>query len=330
MSLSVLFSGVNFESTTGPNSFARRLANSLEQKDVKVYTTHKDFTGCVAIVFIEPNIILPPTVKIIHRLDGIWFKPEEFYTKNAIIKWQYERAHHVVFQSEFDCSMITKWWSYPREWSVIRNGIKIEEKLIDGNDVLNTLVGTKLKLSVNSKIFACAADWHGQKRLDSNVLLFKRFSKVDKNAKLIILGDPKWEKQKIYAEEQHNVFCLGRQSHDICLGIYNLVAKSGGWFIHLAWADHCPNTVIEAISQGCPTICSSVGGTAEIVGTNGRVINEQPYNYNLYNYDVPPTIDVSNFDVHQAPPKVNPANVSIEEASRKYYELIAKITRENR
>jgi glycosyltransferase involved in cell wall biosynthesis len=48
------------------------------------------------------------------------------------------------------------------------------------------------------------------------------------------------------------------------------------WMIHLAWADHCPNVVVEALSQGTPIICGEVGGTKEMIahGAYGVVLKD--------------------------------------------------------
>ena len=42
--------------------------------------------------------------------------------------------------------------------------------------------------------------------------------------------------------------------------------------IHLAWLDWCPNTVVEGLCCGLPVLCSSNGGTKELVKNDGVVI----------------------------------------------------------
>jgi glycosyltransferase involved in cell wall biosynthesis len=70
------------------------------------------------------------------------------------------------------------------------------------------------------------------------------------------------------------------------------------WMIHLAWLDHCPNTVVEALSVGTPVVCTSAGGTAELLTqsagfTRGVVLNEsQGHALELRDYDHPPDIDM--------------------------------------
>lgn len=331
MKKNILLSGVNFKSTSGPNSFGVRLVNALEERGWKVETDSKMYKGNIALVFIQPDFPLDPKIKVVQRLDGIWFNPDEFYTKNAFIKWQYSRAQYVVFQSDFDRQMITKWWGQPQEYTVIRNGISISEtsSTVKNQFAIETLTGRTVTFNCMHPLFASAADWHGQKRLEANITLFKQFKRVNANAKFIILGDPKFDQNRLLNEEKHNVFCLGRKDHETCLDIYSAVAKSGGWFIHLAWADHCPNTVVEALSRGCPVVCASTGGTKELVGDNGIVIPDGEYNFSLYDYDNPPQIELKSFDVRRLEmcPNVDRDSVSIEKTADKYCEVFEKLSR---
>ena len=65
------------------------------------------------------------------------------------------------------------------------------------------------------------------------------------------------------------------------------------WMLHLAWADHCPNVVVECLSQGTPVLCTDVGGTSELIEDNvsGLIIKEGGYNFEPSDYDSPPKID---------------------------------------
>ena len=94
--------------------------------------------------------------------------------------------------------------------------------------------------------------------------------------------------------KDNRVFYLGNIPHDLCLQIYSI----SDWFIHLAWLDHCPNVVVEAISQGCPVVCTDSGGTHEIVKSNGIVLKEQKeYNFELADYDNPYSLDIPEVDL---------------------------------
>ena len=96
--------------------------------------------------------------------------------------------------------------------------------------------------------------------------------------------------------------------------------------IHLAWLDHCPNVVVEALSQKCPVICTDSGGTKEIVGQSGLIIPEAyPYNYELTDYDDPYEIDLGileNFDLSTV--EVNSKNVCLQKVADEYEKILSK------
>ena len=276
--MKIHFSNVNFSSSSGPNTFGSRLANELTKKGHHVvnHNEHYDIFLC----FIEPTSKPRTGSKFIHRLDGIWFKPDEYHTHNKLIKWSYENADHVIWQSNFDKQMTLKHWGSPKRGTIIHNGIKLNKF-----DQLHPDI-ERIKNSFD-KIFVCSASWHRQKRLKENVLFYKSVKK-EKDALLVLGENPD------YIEKGENIFYLGHLPHDLCLQIYSIA----DWFLHLAWLDHCPNVVIEAMSQGCPVVCTDMGGTKEIVKNNGLIIKENnPYNFELTDYDNPYEIDINNISL---------------------------------
>lgn len=235
----------------------------------------------VSLVFIEPTG-RPLAKKVIQRLDGIWFSPNDFHTKNERIKDLYLRTNSVVFQSNFDKEMITKWWGHPRSSHVIYNGVSsnfVQNESLDQNL-------TRLRKSYTN-IFVCSANWHGQKRLPDNVRLFQHLKSLSESSCLLVLGNNAPDIQ------DRDIYVLGSLPHDACMQVY----RASDWMIHLAWADHCPNVVVEALSQGTPVICAETGGTKELVGSYGIVLKENVrYNFELFDYSRPPTIEVSQID----------------------------------
>jgi hypothetical protein len=101
--MKVHFDGVNFNSLSGPNTFAGRLARGLFESGHEVTLSVAE--ADVSLVFIERSGA-PLAKKVVQRLDGVWFKPEEFHTKNSNIKALYGAADAVVFQSEFDRNFV--------------------------------------------------------------------------------------------------------------------------------------------------------------------------------------------------------------------------------
>ena len=103
---------------------------------------------------------------------------------------------------------------------------------------------------------------------------------------MLVLGDT-----PDYMIKKENIMYTGNLNHDLCLQVF----RAADWMIHLAWLDHCPNVVVEALSQNCPVICSSSGGTKEIVKTSGIIVPEvEEYDYRLTDYTNPPKLDLSN------------------------------------
>jgi len=294
------FSNVNFSSRTGPNTFAHRLASELSSMGHAI-VDHRDYD--TALVFIEPGGPLLPGKRIVQRLDGIWFKPSEFETNNRRILSTYSVADHVIWQSSFDRDMIVHHWG-PRQGSVVSNGIDLDKRVphIDMDGLRSRF----------KKIFVTSANWHRQKRLRETHDLFFNFQRKEPDSCLLVMGS-----NPDYTVNENGVFYLGSLPHDACLSIYDQV----DWMIHLAWLDHCPNVVVEALSRGCPVICTDSGGTREIVKENGVVIPEKfKYNFELLDYDDPPPLDL-DLDL---PEKISVSNshLDIKEVAKRYERIL--------
>lgn len=295
------FSNVNFSSNTGPNTFAYRLADCLTRRGYQIVDHNDEYD--VFLCFIEPASRPRAGSKFIQRLDGIWFKPDQYETHNRGIRWAYDNCHHVVWQSEFDKKMTEKWWGQ-KEGSVIHNGIS-KEKI----DISPEFLDLKRQ---SGRIFTCSANWHRQKRLKENIELFQKIAA--NNDRLIVLGS-----NPDYLVEDSRIVYAGSQPHNVCLQTYAI----SDWFIHLAWLDHCPNVVVEALSQGCPVICTDSGGTQEIVKNNGHILKEDSqYLFQLCDYDKPPDINFDKFVISERI-KVENYYLDIEKVCDKY-EIIFK------
>jgi len=269
------------------------------------YNDHHD----AVLVFIEPTRQWKRDVRVVQRLDGIWFKPEQFETHNRLIKWAYDNCDAVVWQSKFDQAMTYHHWGH-REGKVIGNGIDADKVKLS-NARLRTI------RRENEKVFVCSANWHRQKRLKENIEAYDILSKGVEKSCLIVMGS-----NPDYVIERSNIIYTENIKHSLCLEIY---AMSDA-MIHLAWLDHCPNVVVEAISQKCPVICTDSGGTKEIVGNSGLVIPEiQPYNFELTDYDDPYPIDLSmleEFDLSQI--EVNSKNICLQKVADEYENILSK------
>lgn len=301
---------VNMSSNSGPNSFGKRLAMGLIESghEVELYDGKN---SDVSIVFIEPTG-RPLAKKVIQRLDGIWFSPEEFEEKNFSIKKLYHEADGVIWQSEFDRGMTTKWWGNPKNGTVIRNGINAPE-------IKKFQIPALEQIRQHYEmLFVCSANWHPQKRLMANIDLYKHLRSFYSSAALIVLGS-----NPIKVADPH-IFYAGSQPHEVCLEIFS----AANWMLHLAWLDHCPNTVVEALSQGTPVICSEQGGTKELVQNFGVILKEKnEYNFELTNYDNPPILDLTQIN-KKLPEKEklgNPFDVTMNRTMKEYLSFLERI-----
>lgn len=304
--MKIYFDNVNFDSSSGPNSFGARLANQFDKMGHEIVKeNHLPYD--VFLSFIQQTERSKPYSKKVLRLDGIWFKPENFEANNLAIKHAYFSFDHVIFQSEFDKKMVEAHFGKRSDCSVIHNGIEIEKK-----EPISQFVHG------NEKIFVCSASWHPQKRLKDNILLFNQIRKglleKKEDARLYILG-ANANFDGLLPGQLENVFYLGQQKHETCLRLYS----TAEYFIHLAWLDHCPNVVVEALSQGCPVICTDSGGTKEIVQKNGIIVPEtKEYKFELTDYDSPYPIDFSGFVLPDSRPPVDSGHLEIEKVAEKY------------
>jgi glycosyltransferase involved in cell wall biosynthesis len=307
--MKIYFDGVNWDAEhTGPNCFAKRLAFQLGNLGHQL-ADPDDYD--VALVFIEPSVKLDLKKPFVQRLDGIWFKPEQMAAgMNRSIHAAYDKAASVVWQSEFDKQMAQRWFG-DRKGVVIPNGIEVKRAAVRSEQLIDMR-------ATYDKIFVCSANWHPQKRLRDNVEVFRRLRETQfPNSCLVVLGS-----NPDYQVPDKGVFYAGSIRQDLCAEVYAVA----DWMIHMAWLDHCPNVVVEAIAQGCPVLCSSEGGTKELVdlsyGKNGRVVADaERYDFSLVDYDNPPRIPLDNLFELSAM-RAQPYTVDIVTCAKKYEEAL--------
>lgn len=319
---------VNPRSMSGPNTFATRLSKELFARGHEVAFESK---GCdVSLVFIERSGA-PLAPKVVQRLDGIWFKPHEFETKNVGIKGLYGETDAVVWQSRFDREMTIRHFGLRirdvarRRFTSKGHVTDVDVVIHNGIDMTPVKQLTIPKLiemrAAYDQIYVCSSNWHPQKRLDANVALFERLRTRHPNSCLIIMG----ANPDVRVSGTH-VFYTGSVEPDV----YNQIYSAADWMLHLAWADHCPNVVVEALAQGTPVVCSDVGGTKELVGSYGLVLKDDPYDYELADYDNPPSIDVNQVDLDAFPTRTqldygSIADIDVKSVADRYLRLFESL-----
>ncbi len=267
--MKIYLDNVNLGSSSGPNSFARKLKDSLLDMSHSVTDVNPD----VQISFILATRKLAPTLQ---RLDGIYFNSEQDWKNlNAPIKATYDISDAVVFQSHFNRTLTEKYFGKKELFEVIPNGT-------DLHAISQISALAHPEIDKYEKVWCCASSWRPHKRLSENIRYFLEFSDID--TCLVVAGN-----NPDHAIEHERVFYSGDLSWEQLISLY----KRSEVFIHLALMDHCPNVVVDARASGCKIVCSNSGGTREIAGSNAVVVKDMEWDYMPFALYKPPTLDFS-------------------------------------
>jgi len=304
------FDNVMFNNVSaGPHCFARRLAAALFEAGHEVVMSGPE--ADVSLVFIE-RTGMPLAKKFVQRLDGFWFKPEEYKTKNRQIMNTYACADAVVFQSHYTKKFVTKFWGDIKVNAVIGNGVDIRPVTEFSNAALKKL------RDVYENVFVCSANWHAQKRLRANTELYMQLRGSMQSSCLLVLGS-----NPDYVVRDRDVYYTGSVPEEVYMQAYSMA----DWMIHLSWCENCPNTVIECLSQNTPVICAEDGGTKELVDRFGVVLREgKPFEYVLADYDNPPYINVNQLSSLPDKSSLGPhGDIDIKSIVKKYIEVFEHV-----
>ena len=266
----ICLENVNTGSSSGPNSFAKKLIPELSKLGC---TFTSELEADLYLCFIESRK-QSSTLPRIQRLDGIYFNTDQDYrSQNQNIKKTFLSSVGIIYQSNFNKNLINKYFGEHDNSVVIHNGADLE--------TINLV--NPMKNSKYNKIWSCAAAWRPHKRLNENIRYFLEHK--EENDLLIVAGKVP-ENEKI---SESSVVYFGNLEQKQLYSLYKATTN----FLHLAWLDHCPNVVADARASGCHIICSSEGGTKEIAGLDSTIIEEEPWDFRptkLYN---PPKLDFS-------------------------------------
>lgn len=268
--MNIHIENVDFNSSSGPNSFANKLVKYMQMNDVTFDVNEKPDCHLCFIESHRTNYNNP----MFQRLDGIYFNTAmDYMLQNRNIKRTYDMADGVIFQSNFNKELIFKYFGSHENYVVIHNGADLQ--LIEEIP--------PIKLDRYEKLWACASSWRPHKRLKENIEYF--LSHSGEKDGLMIAGDVPFS-DRIKHERIHY---LGNLKQRQLFSLY----KKTDFFIHLAWLDHCPNVVVDARSCGSKIICSSSGGTKEIAGEDAIIIEEPVWDFQPVKLYHPPKL---NFD----------------------------------
>ncbi len=268
----------NPNSNSGPNKFSRTLFSNLINLD-KVDIVYNQLEADVEFCLIQQQT--HKVKPMVLRLDGIWFNSDQdFNRQNAPIKFSYQNADAVVFQSNFNKELTERWFGKHKNSTIIHNAADLN--LI--NSVNALFWNNKFNKDIN--VWSCASNWRPHKRLNENIRYFLEFA--PKNAVFVIAGSVSHEELKSVPKNDR-LFFLGDLDYLSLLSLY----RRSSTFVHLAYLDHCPNVVVDAQAAGCDIVCSSTGGTKEIV-RSGKIINEKSWDFEPLRLYCPPKMDFEN------------------------------------
>ena len=292
--MNIFLDNVNLDSTSGPNHFASKLKKYMElQGDSFNPSEQYD----VQLSFIQKTQTRAP---LFQRLDGIYFNSAQDYNSlNAEIKNTYRQSKGVIFQSEFNKNLTFEYFGEHENYEVIHNGADLE--FISQVQPINNSI-----LDSFDDVWCCASSWRPHKRLSSNISYFLQNS--GKNDCLVVAGWP--PKDEVIADKR--ILYIGDVDIRMLYGIY----KKSKYFVHLAYLDHCPNVVVDAVACGCHIICSSAGGTKE-VAVNGTIIDEGEWDFAPLKLYEPPEM---NFDNRRE--NISNTNIDMKYVASRYHNFL--------
>jgi len=296
--MKILLDNVDVNSSSGPNSFGRRLMLQAQKTGHIVGSDVED--PDVQLSFIMAS---RKKAKLALRLDGIYFNSRQDWRRmNEPINRSFTAADLVVYQSNFNKTLTEKYFGTTKNSVVINNGTCLEtiERIspIDHPD-----------LNKYSEMWSCASSWRPHKRLKDNIGYF--LEKAPDDSCLIVAGE-----NPDHVIQHPRVFYAGKLSWEQCIALY----KRSTTFLHLAFLDHCPNVVVDARIAGCRLVVASSGGTKEIAGLNATVLNDVEWDMSPLDLYSPPPLDYSS-----SYPNELTSSVDIVDVSCRYIEALESI-----
>ena len=300
----------------GPKSFRDRLRAVLKRApEIAITNNPNPDKYDVELAFIRSkNNSKKPTVL---RVDGCYYREKDLIKNKDIIK-SINRAKHVIFQSEFSAKMGRKIMGVdPKHWSIIYNGI--DQNFIDS---------IKPDKTVEPGSFvACSNTWKRRpnKRAMSTLGGFLKAG-TDRHLYLIGKYHNEW-KNEIY--KHPNIHFCGQKTAKEVLPII----KACDYQIHLCHIDSCPNAVIEGLACGLNVLCTNLGGTKEIVGENGVVLNVDQWDFKplaeatFANLDSLSVNDVAE-GIHKLlkiTDRANRPDLNIDKKAKQYIDVLLKV-----
>lgn len=300
--MNVFLENFDNNSDSGPNGFTRKLFRQLVSEEKVQITDYiqADMSFCL----IEERV--QKSKPRIQRLDGIYFNIDQDYQSlNNLIRLTYNSADAVIFQTEFNRSLIETWFGKHQNGNVIRNGT-------DCDRIESIQPAVHLIFDQFSQIWTCAAAWRPHKRLNENIRYFLDFAPQD--SALVVMG----KDAETWLINHPRIFYVGHVSWEQQISI----CRRASTFLHLAWLDHCPNVVVDAVASGCNVVCTTSGGTKEIAGKGAMLVHDDEWDFKPLRLYHPPTLDFGKITKNDFSAKIR-----IQDVANDYYNVMKKVSK---
>ena len=300
----------NPRSNSGPNKFTRQLFRTL-LKSKQITLTDSQSNADVEFCLIQQQT--QKVKPMVLRLDGIYFNSDQnFNQQNEPISFSYNNADAVIFQSGFNKKLTERWFGPHKNSHVVHNAADLEMISKADSNYFDKI------FKKDTEVWSCASSWRPHKRLKDNVEYFLEYA--PKEAIFAIAGGLHMDEAKEILSKDKRIYALGELDYMSLLSLY----KRSKTFVHLSYLDHCPNVVVDAQAAGCHIVCSSSGGTKEIV-TKGTIIKEDDWDYSPIRLYDPPVIDYSrSTEIYSHQCKDLKSNIV--DCSKKYYNVLKGVS----
>ncbi len=308
----------------GPYIFLERLSKEFKKKNIALTNKFNPFHDFSVFANTDKSFYKKPYFL---RIGGIFFDKKNTttntYKSNKIIFDSIDNSIGTIFISKFTKNLVQKFHTnFNTKSIIINNSVPLDIFSNKGKNFRN-----KLKFKEEDFVIIVSAAWRRHKRINEILELFFKLKSKIRKLKLIILGN---YNKKI---TDPDIVVAGNISPDHLPEWY----RSANLYIHLSWIDQNPNTLVEAIACGLPSICTNNGGTRELIEktSSGIVSNaDENYNYQLVDYYNPPkpNYDIlindfmeiyNNYEIFKK--KINTQPIDISNAALKYINFFEEV-----
>tara|TARA_B100000989_G_C19526712_1_gene467298 strand:- start:2126 stop:3103 length:978 start_codon:yes stop_codon:yes gene_type:complete len=267
-----------FNEKIGPYIFLERISKQFKNKGINLTNKFDPFYDFAIFANTNKSIYKKPYFL---RIGGIFFDKKNTAINtieaNKKIFESIDNSIGTIFISEFTKNLVKKFHKNLKVPNVvINNSVSLNLFSSKGNNLRE-----KLKLKSNDFVIITSAAWRRHKRLNEIIKLFYKLKTEINNLKLIILGEYDLKKT------DQDIILAGNIKHFKLPEWY----RTANVYVHLSWIDQNPNTLVEAIACGLPSLCTNNGGTHELITrTNSGIVSnaDKNYDYKLIDYYNPP------------------------------------------